>query len=482
LTYLRKTYPVSRIEVASYETIDFSGDLTDQSDPGYGRGWGELLLLLSRLRAASVSADPHYALLPTGVPNDGCGGFGSSLGVGASYVGEGSAMAQEVGHIFCRRHAPGGDASNSDPHYPSYGGYPSGSIGEYGFDPASGHAFSPASSHDFMGYCGNYWVSPYTYRALLDVFTNPSADNAKEGVEPTRGDDVYLHLGFSLRDHHRFELESGLTLPAKAIESNGGKTSHRLELRDEHGRLLSYRAVRSRDGHHGSDEELHFLESIPFCLGARRLAFVCCQRHDPVTFEIPRDELKIDFVGPAPGRLGEFWDGVVELQWKLMCKTPDRLAFFLRYTCDGGASWQPVNIGFEWKSCRVDLSRLPGGDDCRFQVIASTILQTATAQTDSFRVRQSPRRAMIAGPSLARRVHRASTLELAGTAHSPDGFAEEGELTWSSSLQGHLGNGSYLTVHDLVPGEHEIKLTAPDGLGGQTEDVVMIRVPVPRNS
>ncbi len=272
---------------------------------------------------------------------------------------------------------------------------------------------------------------------------------------------------------------SGLTLPGPPIESDGDATSYRLELWDQEDHVLSARTIRRRGGHPEPGTELHLLESIPFATAARRLAFLCCARRDPVVFEIPRSELKVALVAPASGPPGQTWEGIVDLRWEVTCENPEGLVFFLRYSCDGGMTWQPVNLGFEWRSCQVDLDHLPGGEDCRFQVIASTILQTATAETVSLRVRRKPRRAMIAGCRTMRCAGEGFALQLTGTAHAPDGLAEESELTWSSSLQGPLGTGSYLTVHNLAAGAHEIMLTAPDGLGGQTRDRTVVRVALP---
>jgi hypothetical protein len=85
--------------------------------------------------------------------------------------------AQEIGHAFGRHHAPCDNAmrcdnpASTDDSYPDYGTFPSDSIGEIGFDPATNAAFDPATTFDFMGYSGGtLWVSPYTYLGLLDSF------------------------------------------------------------------------------------------------------------------------------------------------------------------------------------------------------------------------------------------------------------------------------------------------------------------------
>ncbi len=65
-------------------------------------------------------------------------------------------MAQEIGHTCGRYHAPCG-VGDADANYPTYDGYPSGSIGEYGFDMVNGTVFDPATTYDFMSYCDPTW-------------------------------------------------------------------------------------------------------------------------------------------------------------------------------------------------------------------------------------------------------------------------------------------------------------------------------------
>ena len=476
LTFLRKTYPISDIDVVGYEVIDFSGDFTDRRAAECGRGWRELLLLLLRLRTASLSTDPHYALLPTGVPTDGFRGFGTPLGVGASFVGDGIAMAQELGHVFYRRHAPGRGALDVDPCYPAYEGFPSGSIGEYGFDPVTGQVYSPVSSYDFMSYCDDVWVSIYTYRALLEVFRWPSENRTNRRITRGMGDNVYLHLGFCIRGDKDVELISGLTLRGRPIESHHEVTSYRLELRNDRGQVLSTQAIGVDPVHPDSGEQRHFFESIPYQRTARQLVFAESEGNELETYMIPQDELYLELDTSSLGPPRENWEGIAELSWKVTCKIPEHLVFFLRYTCDGGVHWKPVNMGFRWNSCQVNLDHLPGGSNCRFQVIASTILRTAIAETVPFHVRRKPRKATIAKPDAQSPLVGTSPLELIGVAHSPGGFANDHELTWTSNRQGYLGHGTYLLVHVLVPGEHMITLTAPDGLGGETQDQMLVNV------
>jgi hypothetical protein len=67
----------------------------------------------------------------------------------------------ELGHTHGRAHVPCGGVSGADPEYP----YADGVIGVWGFDQRVGEFLSP-TRHDFMSYCGDEWVSDYTYAAM----------------------------------------------------------------------------------------------------------------------------------------------------------------------------------------------------------------------------------------------------------------------------------------------------------------------------
>ncbi|MFK8002889.1 MAG: hypothetical protein AB8H86_25195 [Polyangiales bacterium] len=69
----------------------------------------------------------------------------------------------ELGHTQGRAHSPCGWVSGADPDYP----HPRGVIGVWGFDSRVG-AFLPPTRHDFMSYCGDEWVSDYTYAAMAE--------------------------------------------------------------------------------------------------------------------------------------------------------------------------------------------------------------------------------------------------------------------------------------------------------------------------
>jgi hypothetical protein len=86
---------------------------------------------------------------------------------------------QGLSHVYC----PGGDAAGPDPAYP----YEDGKIGKYGFGIRNYHMYTPSAAHDYMTYCGNSWVSDWTWNKTYDrIRTLTSWDEAAPPADPTQ--------------------------------------------------------------------------------------------------------------------------------------------------------------------------------------------------------------------------------------------------------------------------------------------------------
>lgn len=87
---------------------------------------------------------------------------------------------QGLSHVYC----PGGDAAGPDPAYP----HEDGKIGVYGFGIRNYHMYTPTAAHDYMTYCGNSWVSDWTWNKTYDrIRTLTSWDEAAPPApNPTR--------------------------------------------------------------------------------------------------------------------------------------------------------------------------------------------------------------------------------------------------------------------------------------------------------
>jgi hypothetical protein len=148
-----------------------------QADNGNG-AWTRILSELDALRLADHNPRYYFGVLnPTynsGIA--GIGYIGGKAAVGWDRPSGDWVAAHEWGHNWGRQHAPCGSPSNPDANYP----YTGGSIGVYGFDVAA-QSLKPPSSTDLMGYCGNEWISDYTYAGVL-AWRSAGADVAAADV------------------------------------------------------------------------------------------------------------------------------------------------------------------------------------------------------------------------------------------------------------------------------------------------------------
>ena len=104
------------------------------------------------------------------------------IGAGGGYVNDGLTFAHELGHLYDRRHVNVPGDVNNDPNYPKYGGDPQ-SIGEVGVDTRTTppRLYDPSTSDDLMSYGSNQWISPYTYRNILDARGSHTASPGHHG-------------------------------------------------------------------------------------------------------------------------------------------------------------------------------------------------------------------------------------------------------------------------------------------------------------
>ena len=136
-----------------------------QPDDANG-AWITVLNEIAALRSADPSGRHYYGVVQLN--------YSSGL-AGLGYIGVGAAVgydetsdrariaAHELGHTWGRDHAPCGSPTSPDQSFP----YPNGSIGRIGWDPATG-LLKARALPDVMGYCGNPWISDYTYQGVMD--------------------------------------------------------------------------------------------------------------------------------------------------------------------------------------------------------------------------------------------------------------------------------------------------------------------------
>jgi hypothetical protein len=85
------------------------------------------------------------------------------------------------------------------------------------------------------------------------------------------------------------------------------------------------------------------------------------------------------------------WQGTQTVRWSGSDPDGRRLLYALLYSWDNGGSWTPLATHLEDTQFEVDCTRIRGGKDVLFRVIASAGLDSATASVGPIEVLQKPR-------------------------------------------------------------------------------------------
>jgi hypothetical protein len=472
LAWVQQVYPVSSFNYTGCDVVEFDGDLTLPGGTGCGPGWGQLMQMIWNMRSMSGTDDVFVGLLPQGVPTSsvrGCGGGG----VAVAYRGESRAMAQEIAHAFDRRHAPCGFPGNVDPTYPHYPGVPSGSIGEFGYDTLSSTVLDPAETYDYMSYCPSAWTSPHTYIGLWESIVSNEAAASANTAEIHRAEREHLYVHTRVHRGGTVELLSSYRLRGRAPRETGESLEIWCDLRDGNGHVLFTHECYSSDPHqHREAGVLDLYQVVPWDERVREIVFY---RHGQALGQLSVDQ-NLPEVQVTAVRSVEERSTLRRIEWSAAGERGE-LRYLVRYSHDGGVTWRVIAADLTKTSHVLDLNLLPGGDRCRFQVVASAGMQTASAMSEDFEVSRKARIAHIIAPADDETVATGQPVHLLGGGFSPDfGTSAFLESVWSSDLDGELGVGHQVLVERLSVGRHQIALTVPDGLNGSTSTSVGLDV------
>ncbi len=491
--FTHRTYPISGIRVKKTSVELYDGDFTSFFESGGSGARGSTgtiyEIVNDLLETEDFGEDVIYVAVIPGGPNQ-TGSVGhATYRKCITEVDAGPTMAQEIGHnCIGSDHAPCGNPNSPDDDYPDYGdaSYPAASIGEYGFDVEEGVVHDPTSTHDFMSYCAPNWVSPYMYERLFRCF-GPASVSGTDPPEVRREPRERFYLPVTIARSGRITWTgAGIQLPGRHLGRTGEHSPYVVELRAPSGRILESQRLRQTDfGRTLDDDHMEFLVDVPWHDDAAEIVF---SRDDEEldTFEITSDppEVEMESIGSGEELLSEgrtiAWsypneDGPATTRTESE-PTDAESVQHVRYSNDGGTTWSTIGRDVRGIEYRVDPAGLPGGDDCRFQVVASKGFRTGVATSEPVRISQKPREPFIVSPEEGDRFADGELVQFLGLSRSPTGASQEGTLQWSSSIDGYLGSGGVLVEHALSVGAHRITLDTDASLKNEASASVTIRV------
>lgn len=351
-----KIFPVPSINYVLHSPIDYA-PARDLHNLTYTNGWINLLNLVTTIHGMEDPAGIyHYYGLVNSFDAHGCAGGcitgvanlggerGEKSAVGWSGLGAGTpeasvTLAHELGHNFGRRHVLcQGNESDIDGKYP----YPGGLIGQFGLDVFTYTLYPPNQSEDIMSYCPNLWISDYNY---WNIFQYRQAHVSAQMSSFVAGEAYYIR---------------GIISPGGAIDilpvyrqivgsAPLPQGAYQIELLGQSREIL---ATYSFDPLEVADAPgyWHFGFFVPSVQGFSGLRISRAGRLLVEKFVTPGLQRGSSAAQGAEARSSE---GEVTLGWPGYHHPTEAVVYRVRFSNDGGKSWQVLAL--DWQGNHLSL-------------------------------------------------------------------------------------------------------------------------------
>ncbi len=374
----------------------------------------------------------------------------------------------EIGHNLGREHVNCGNPASPDLNYP----YPeqrisrelSGNDAYYGFNIVTQDIYPPTYK-DFMSYCWPNWISPYTYKAMIERlkihYKAPAAGNSGTGQAAASPSSPILLINGSITGTVAGSIDGVVGDNASAAIPAAAASDYSVRLEDANGQTIATYPVTPQEVHAQNDGDAVIyavavprpddLERVVLLYEAEALAERIASTSAPtLTLTTP--------VG------GEIFDSqLFSITWSASDADGDELRFNVDYSIDDGAIWQKLVWDWPDTAVAIDSVHLAGSTQARIRVSANDGFLTTFVESEGFVVADHPPVAIILSTDLNRYYVGGQTILLEGTGYDVED-GELSDLTWYSDRDGVLGTGPTLLLEadDLAEGPHLIRLEATD--------------------
>ncbi len=393
--------------------------------------------------------------------------------------------AHEIGHAYGLGHVQGCDdpAGPYEP-YPAYRDQdgtllPEASIGDWGVQIEPDNSLSLKDPDDYgalMSYCGDTWMSVYSWNWLRGYFgatlrqdrsperpspcttAPPAAPSDNAGAPPA----PYLYVS-GLVQGGKAILDpawQGL-LPAGSSDQQGTGNC-KLRLLDGQGATLFERQFDVAPIIDMKGRGL-FTQVLPAKSGTQTILLEG-SFGESIKIQAGPKAPTVRVLSPNGG---ESWNGTgfQTITWTGGDSDGDPLTYAVLFSPDNGTTWQMLSSDERRSYYTVDLSTLPEGlKSSLVKVQATDGINTAEDVSDLVfsKAGQAPQ-ASIASPSALTIFSQNDTVVFDGVVSDIDEPAfPAAHMSWTSSRHGLLGTGPSLAVRNLAAGLHEIEFRAED--------------------